>query len=68
MKKHTDDYDAKYSIWASRKGPAIVPQVDPESLPRFGHRRFDSYEQFNAWKRSYLLLIASAGGVRWKRP
>jgi hypothetical protein len=44
-----------------------LPQMDPDSLPRFGHRRFDSYAEFNAWKRAYLIEIARQGGVRWKK-
>jgi hypothetical protein len=67
MNKQTDNYTAKYEMWAAAGKSAVVPQVDPDSLPRFGHRRFDSYEEFNEWKRSYLALIATMGGVRWKR-
>jgi len=65
--KASDDYLAKYRFWAAAPAWPRLPQLDPTSLPRFGHRRFDSYDAFNAWKRAYLLEIARAGGVRWKK-
>lgn len=67
MSKQTDDNAAKYRMWAATGTAATVPQVDPESFPHFGHKKFDSYEEFNVWKQSFLCLIARRGGVRWKR-
>ena len=65
--KATDDYNAKYRFWAAEQRCPRLPHMDPDSLPRFGHRRFDSYAEFNAWKRAYLIEIARQGGVRWKK-
>jgi len=60
-----DDYKAKYRLWVSHP-PLFSPPV-PLNLPRFGCKRFSSYEELNAWKRQYRLEIARAGGVQWKR-
>jgi hypothetical protein len=63
--KHSDNYHAKYEIWA--KSPAVWPLPNIEALPRFGSRKFSSYEEMNAWKKEYLCEIARSGGVRWKK-
>jgi hypothetical protein len=65
--KAIDDYGAKYRFWAAAPACPRLPQVEPSSLPHFGHRCFDSYAAFNAWKQAYLLDIARLGGVRWKK-
>jgi hypothetical protein len=62
--KVTDNYRAKIKLWVST--PAIVDWEQPEGLPVFGHKRFDSLDEMNAWKREYLLEIARSGGVKWK--
>jgi hypothetical protein len=63
--KIADDINAKYEIWA-REGK-VYPCPRPIGIPRFGARKFSSYEEFNAWKRALIEQIASAGGVRWTR-
>ncbi len=60
-----DDHRAKYLIWAQDGDVSSLPR--PVGLPRFASQRFDSYSAFNAWKRSYILQIARAGGCQWKR-
>ena len=49
--------------WAAN--PKVVGFPTPTGLPRFGSKRFKSYEEFNAWKESYLKAIARTGGVKW---
>ena len=61
--KITDNYAAKYEIWA-RDGRAIpIPRIS--NLPEFGHRRFNSYEELNAWKESLLQELFKEGGAKW---
>jgi hypothetical protein len=61
--KLSDDYKAKIRLWAAN--PTVVESPQPESLPRFGARRFNSHAEMNDWKRAYLRRIAQAGGCRW---
>lgn len=61
--KITDDYAAKYRLWA--QAPEVRPMPRPVSLPAFQSRKFDSWEAFNAWKRQYLLEVAREGGIKW---
>jgi len=63
--KATDDYDAKIDIWA--RNPCVVHLPEATGLPRFGVKRFSSYEELNEWKRSLLLQLAERGGVRWTK-
>jgi hypothetical protein len=63
--KRVDDYQAKYSLWASR--PVVHPMPRFIGVPRFGVRRFGSYEELNAWKRDLLREIARRGGLTWTR-
>jgi hypothetical protein len=61
--KRVDDYRAKYAMWASRPRVHRLPGFS--GVPRFGVRRFDSYEELNAWKRELLCEIARRGGLTW---
>jgi len=63
--KNTDNYLAKVAIWISE--PKVYPLPEFSGLPRFGSRKFDSYEEFNSWKKEFLGAIASRGGVKWKK-
>jgi hypothetical protein len=63
--KFTDNPHAKYAIWA--KESKVHPLPKAVGLPFFGSKKFDSYEEFNAWKREYLDQIARNGGVTWTR-
>jgi len=63
--KVTDDYEAKFDLWV--RTPRVVPLPKPSGLPRFGVKRFNSYEELNAWKRELLMTIAEQGGVQWTR-
>jgi hypothetical protein len=63
--KITDDYGAKIEIWA-REGKVVrVPRI--ANLPKFGHRRFDSYEELRAWKQSLLDELLKQGGAQWTK-
>lgn len=63
--KVTDDYGAKLDLWA-RAGKAVrMPRID--NLPYFGHRRFNSYEELNAWKKWLRDQLAEKGGARWTK-
>jgi hypothetical protein len=63
--KFTDDYSAKLKIWAGTPTVCRLPRAT--GLPRFGVKRFDSYDAFNAWKREFMDQIAAQGGVRWTK-
>jgi len=59
-----DDYKAKYRMWISN--PPVFSSPVPMNLPRFGCKRFSSYEELNTWKYQYRMEIARAGGLQWK--
>jgi len=63
--KVSDDYKAKYRLWA--RNPKVCALPKAVGLPYFGHKKFTSYEEMNNWKREYLLRIAAAGGVKWTK-
>ena len=63
--KISDDDDAKLKLWA-REG-RVCPMPKAVGLPRFGVKRFRSYDEMNAWKREYLDEMAAKVGVRWKK-
>ncbi len=46
--KYTDDYDAKFKIWA--RDPKPQPEISVPLPPKFTPKRFNSYEEFNKWK------------------
>ena len=63
--KITDDYGAKLEIWA-REGKVVrVPRIT--NLPKFGHHRFNSYAELNAWKQSLLDELLKQGGAKWTK-
>ncbi len=63
--KYTDDYNAKFKIWAEEKKVHSLPVFD---FPfKIESKKFSNYVEFNSWKRDLLLRIADAGGLRWKR-
>ena len=63
--KITDDYSAKLAIWAREGKVMRLPRI--ANLPRFGCRRFNSYEELNAWKKSLRDQLAEQGGARWTK-
>jgi len=56
--KITDDYHAKYRLWAAN--PTVIPAPPVIRLPDFKSRRFSSYAEMNAWKLSMLRQLAQS--------
>jgi hypothetical protein len=54
--KVTDDYNAKYRLWAAN--PTAVPAAAVVKLPGFKSRRFSTHAELNAWKASVLRQLA----------
>ncbi len=54
--KISDDYRAKWRLWAER--PVVLPLPAGPPLPRFSSRRFSSHAEMNRWKRELLLELA----------
>ena len=63
--KISDGYGAKFRIWAMEGRAHGMPRI--ANLPSFGHRRFDSYAELNAWKQLLLGRLLKDGGARWTR-
>jgi len=60
--KVTDDYRAKYRLWAIN--PVVVPAGRVVKLPGFKSRRFASHAELNAWKTSVLRQLARGLAVK----
>ena len=56
--KITDDYKAKYRLWAAN--PQVIAAPKPPNLPKFGSRKFSSHLEMNAWKRNLLREAAQS--------
>lgn len=56
--KITDDYRAKYRLWAAH--PRVIAAPTPPHLPKFASRRFSSHAEMNAWKRELIRELASS--------
>ena len=56
--KITDDYRAKYRLWA--ENPRVVPASIPVKIPHFKSKRFFTHAEMNAWKDSVLRQLAQA--------
>lgn len=54
--KITDDYRAKYRLWAAN--PRVVPAPPPPRLPQFACRRFSTHAEMNEWKRGLIRELA----------
>ena len=63
--KFTDNYNAKYEIWA--REPKVSPLPAVLGIPRFKSKKFSSYKELNAWKKSLIDQIAAGGGVKWTK-
>lgn len=63
--KITDNYHGKLEIWA-REGK-VVRQPKIANFPRFGHRRFNTYAELNAWKQSIVDELVKQGGAQWTK-
>lgn len=56
--KVTDDYKAKFRLWAEK--PVVVPLPEFQKLPAFESRKFRSHEEMNRWKESLFKQLASS--------
>jgi hypothetical protein len=56
--KITDDYNAKYRLWAAK--PTVIAAGEALKLPGFKSRRFTSHAELDAWKASVLRQMAAA--------
>jgi len=56
--KITDDYKAKYRLWA--ENVRVVPEGAPTKLPHFRSRRFSSHAEMNVWKQSVFRQLAQS--------
>jgi len=54
--KISDDYKAKYRLWA--ENPRVAPAPAPSNIPHFKSRRFASHSEMNEWKVSVLRQLA----------
>ncbi|MDR3459045.1 MAG: hypothetical protein P4N60_16485 [Verrucomicrobiae bacterium] len=54
--KITDDYKAKYRLWAAN--PTVIAAPTATRLPEFKSRRFSSHAELNEWKLSMLRRLA----------
>lgn len=60
--KITDDYKAKYRLWAAN--PTVVPAPAAPSLPNFKSKRFSSHAELNVWKSSVLQQLAQTSSAK----
>ncbi len=63
--KRTDDINAKLDFWAA--SPKVTPLPRLANLPRFGHKKFNSYAEMNQWKQELLAQLAAQGGAQWTK-
>lgn len=63
--KVTDNYRAKLDLWAIEGRAVRMPRI--ANIPDFGHRRFDSYEELNAWKSHLRDELLGQGAAKWTR-
>jgi hypothetical protein len=63
--KVTDNYNAKYAIWAKEQPIMALPKM---TLPfKFPPQKFQSYKEMNDWKKKLIIKIAKQGGVIWSK-
>jgi len=63
--KRTNDINAKLDFWAAKPRAVAVPTL--ANLPRFGHKKFNSYAEMNQWKQELLAQLAAQGGAQWTK-
>jgi hypothetical protein len=63
--KITDNYRGKIELWAQNGKVCPMPRIS--NLPQFGHRRFNSYDELNQWKKSLVQELLNQGGARWTK-
>ena len=58
-----DPGQVKVRLWAANPRVVRLPRI--ANLPRFASRKFNSREDFNAWKTKLQRELIRAGGARW---
>lgn len=64
--KITDDYGAKYRLWAA--APRVAPAGPPVRIPGFRWAKFDTWGEFNAWKADAVRRLAEEAARRERSP
>lgn len=64
--KATDDCNAKIDFWIAH--PQVPPLPYAVRIPGLTVKRFDSYEDFNNWKREQILKLAELPPEQWQIP
>ena len=62
LMKTTDNYKAKYRLWA--ENPRVAPAPAAVQIPHFRSRRFSSHAEMNAWKESVLRQLAQSAPAK----
>ena len=60
--KITDDYSAKYRLWAAN--PVVAPAAPAITMPGFKSRRFATHAELNAWKSVVLRQHAATAPAK----
>ena len=60
-----EPFIGKTRYWA--RNPRVVATPRIANLPPIPSRKFDSHEEFNAWKREWQHALIRAGGAKWTR-
>lgn len=63
MPKIVDDYDAKLTFWA--ENPQVRPARKLRHIPGFTSRKFHSYAELAAWKKSVIEGFIARGESPW---
>lgn len=60
--KITDDYLAKYRLWAG--DPRVVSIPPAPRVPNFKSRKFSTHQEMNRWKETVLQDLAREAAAR----
>lgn len=61
--KVTDDYLAKYRLWA--RNPRVVSIPRAPRLPNFKSQKFTTHQEMNRWKEAVLQDLAREAAAKW---
>ena len=61
--ENTQLAEAKLRLWAADPKPARLPRL--ANVPRFRSRKFNSYQDLNAWKDELIRELIRRGGAKW---
>ncbi len=66
MMKICDDYKAKLDFWV--RAGQVPPLPYGVRIPGLTVKRFNSYAEFNAWKKEQILKLAKLPPETWQIP